>query len=140
MFKVWELEVPERGFATLAAKGDDDNQHDRWASDLHTVRIMVNSNGVDFLERDDSVIIGQHTDLIKYHELCDCTVVRAKAGAGETLLPCAVFRHPQGSGSIWFKTDDLYRTLSLKSSSKAGVWFQKSAAFFIISNNSIPTW
>ena len=109
----------------LLCSEDISDESDTWASDWHDVRIMVDPvDKSEHLER-DGVHLGVYTDVMKYHKLSDCTVVRARAGAEPTRLPCAVFRHPHVGGHMWFKTDDLYRIFKLQANAKPGVWFQK---------------
>ena len=104
--------------------------HDSWASDWLTARIMLDPKGNEHLERDDGQAIGMRHDLLKRHRLCDCIIVQPGGGDPGTSLPCGIFPHPQQSGHLWFKTDDLYRILKLTANKLPGIWFQKKRHLF----------
>ena len=116
--------------------GTDPDEDPTWASDHLDVRVFKNNANVITFWDKNGTLIGEANELMVHHKLVDIVIVRPQKGDPGTALCAALFRHPQAAGHVWWKTEDIYDKLQLKSKKeKPGCWFQsKKGAFNTLAN------
>ena len=121
--QAWECELCDgTGYCMLT--GPDQSILSLWASDFTETLPYKNNTTISLWRTEDDTLIGPINNIIFQHSLRRTTVVRTSGADPGCKLAASVFNHLQGVGHIWFKTDDLYDKLYLKTILKAAYGYR----------------